>query len=64
MPVGAVLAAVKVLGLDDLVDGFALANGVERFKFGGVFSVNLRHGDGADGDGRAAVAGNRVLIEE
>ena len=61
MPVGAVLAAVKVLGLDDLVDRLALANGVERSEFGGVCAINLRHGNGADRDCCATVACNGVL---
>ncbi len=60
-PDGVVLATVKVLGLDDLVDGLALADSVKRSKFEGALAVNLRQGKTADGDGGAAVTSNGIL---
>lgn len=61
MPVGAALAAVKVLGLDDLVDGFTLTNGVKRSDLESAQAVDLRPGQAADGDGGAAIASDGIL---
>ena len=60
-PDGVALAAVEILGLDDLVDGLALADGLERSELESALAVDLRPGHAADGDGGAAVAGNGIL---
>ena len=61
MPSGISLAVVKVLGLDDLVDGFTLTNGVKISDLESAQAVDLRPGQAADGDGGAAIAGDGIL---
>ena len=60
-PDGAGLAAVEVLGLDDLPDGRALAVSVEGAVLGGGQIVDLRPGQLADGDVSGAITNDRVL---
>ncbi len=62
VPGGAVLAVVQVLGFGDLVDGLALADGVERSQLEGFRTVGLDGRQAADADGGAAVASHGILI--
>ena len=62
VPDGIGLAVVKVPGLNDPVDGFALADGVEWTKLEGFSFNDLRLRQAADGDVGTAVPSNRVLL--
>ena len=61
MPAGAALAIVQVLGFGDLVDGLALANGIEWAQFEGFRADDLKGGQTAHADGSTAVASNGIL---
>jgi len=58
---GVGLAAVKVLGLDDLVDGLVATDGSEGAQLVGVQVVDLRSGQAVEGDGGAAVASHGIF---
>jgi hypothetical protein len=56
-----VLAAVVVLGLDNLVDGLILADGFERAQLVSISDVDLGEGQPGNRDGSAAVTANGIL---
>ena len=58
---GVGLAAVKVLGLDDLVDGLVGTDGLEGARFVGFQVVDLRSGQAVEGDRGAAVTSHGIL---
>ena len=58
---GVGLAAVKVLGLDDLVDGLVGTDGLEGTRFVSFQVVDLRSGQAVEGDRGAAVTSHGIL---
>lgn len=62
-PDGLSLAAVEILGLDDLVDGFTFADSLEGSQIVGALAVNLGAGQAADGDVGGTVTRDGILKE-